>query len=218
MIVDKNNYTIDVFHRSTPVQGNFKSKGIERKRHLQQVMPCAEISGHVMEFGVYKGKTMEHITQYFSQDTVWGFDSFVGLPEPWFINDGPNAKVHPTGQFDLSNDPEQPVFAKNVRLVKGWFNETIPRWLEQNAGQIKFLHVDCDLYTSTKTVLTNLNERIVSGTVIAFDEMYPWADPNDYNLWAQGEFRALGEWIDLFDRRFRPLLRSRHQQCSIMIL
>lgn len=217
MLIDSNNYSIDVFHNTQLIDGQFKSKGIDRKRHLLQVMPYAELPGHVMEFGVYRGKTMQHISEHFHDQTCWGFDSFVGLPEPWHISDGENAKTHPAGKFDMRVEPVQPTFRKNVKLVAGWFDQSLPRWLEINPGPVRFLHVDCDLYSSTKTVLTLLNDRIHKGTVIVFDEMYPWADPDDYNLWAQGEYRALAEWLQEFDRSFRPLLRSGHQQCSIMI-
>jgi len=218
MIVDAQNYNIDVFHNSTLIHSAGKSKGIDRKRHLLQAMPSAEIAGHVMEFGVYRGKTMQHISQHFRDQTCWGFDSFVGLPEPWYISAGENAKTHPAGKFDMRIETEQPRFRDNVRLVAGWFEDSLPPWLEQNPGRIRFLHVDCDLYSSTRTVLDLLNARIVPGTVIVFDEMYPWADPEDYNLWAEGEFRALGEWLARHDRAFRTLLRSGHQQCSIQIV
>lgn len=217
MIVDKKNYSIQCFHDAKMIDGVFKSKGIDRKRHLLQVMPCAEIKGHVMEFGVYRGKTMQHISEYFQDQTCWGFDSFVGLPEPWYICSGANAKTHPPGKFDMRLEPQQPVFRDNVRLVAGWFEDSVPIWLENNPGPIRFLHIDCDLYSSTRTVLDLLNPRILPGTVIVFDEMYPWADPEDYNLWAEGEFRALGEWLANHDRAFRPLLRSGHQQCSIVV-
>lgn len=178
----------------------------------------AEIPGQVMEFGVYRGKTMQHISAHFHDQICWGFDSFVGLPEPWHINAGQHAKTHPAGKFDMRQESEQPVFCGNVKLVAGWFDVSLPVWLQDNPGEIKFLHVDCDLYSSTRTVLHLLDSRIVPGTVIVFDEMFPWADPEDYNLWAEGEFRALGEWLAQHDRAFRPLLRSGHQQCSILVL
>jgi hypothetical protein len=181
-------------------------------------MPYAEISGHVMEFGVYRGKTMQHISQHFHDQTCWGFDSFVGLPEPWYISTGAQAKTHPAGKFDMRTEPEQPRFRDNVRLVSGWFEDSLPSWLEQNPGAVRFLHIDCDLYSSTRTVLDLLNPRIRPGTVIVFDEMYPWADLDDYNLWAQGEYLALSEWLTQHDRAFRTLLRSGHQQCSIQMV
>lgn len=217
MIVDAHNYNIDVFHNTALITGEFKSKGIDRKRHLLQAMPHVEIKGHVMEFGVYRGKTMQHISEYFQDQVCWGFDSFVGLPEPWHICSGDQAKTHPTGKFDMRLEPQQPVFRDNVTLVAGWFEDSLPVWLENNSGAIRFLHIDCDLYSSTRTVLDLLNSRIMPGTVIVFDEMYPWADPEDYNLWVEGEFRALGEWLAKHDRAFRTLLRSGHQQCSIVM-
>jgi len=218
VIVDRTNFSIDVFHSAALIQGAGKSKGLDRKRHLVQAMPSAQISGHVMEFGVYRGKTMQHISQHFHDQTCWGFDSFVGLPEPWYISTGVHAKTHPAGKFDMRQEPERPRFRDNVRLVSGWFEDSLPPWLEQNPGAVRFLHIDCDLYSSTRTVLDLLNSRIRPGTVIVFDEMYPWADPDDYNLWAQGEYLALGEWLTQHDRAFRPLLRSGHQQCSLQIL
>jgi hypothetical protein len=217
MIINKTNYTIDCFHSAPLVNGVFKSKGIDRKRHLLQALPSAELKGHVLEFGVYRGKTMAHISEHFRNQTVWGFDSFVGLPEPWYIRSGDEGKTHPAGKFDMRLEPVQPVFAANVKLVPGWFSDSIPPWKAANPGPISFLHVDCDLYSSTRDVLTLLNDRIVPGTVIAFDEMYPWSDPAEYDLWAEGEYRALGEWLSEFDREFKPLLRSGHQQCSLIV-
>lgn len=217
MIVNKKNFIIDIFHQTQIIDGKFKSKGIERKRHLLQVLPQALIPGYVLEFGVYRGKTMQHISEFFPDQTCWGFDSFIGLPEPWHISSGSQEKTHPAGKFDMRKEDSQPVFKDNVKLVKGWFQDSLPQWLSENPGPVKFLHIDCDLYSSTKTVLTFLNERIVPGTVIVFDEMYPWADIEDYNLWQTGEYQALDEWLQEFDRSFVPLFRSRHQQCSIRI-
>lgn len=215
MIVDHTNFDISVFHDAEGLGIPYKSKGQERKRHLYKCIPCAELPGHVMEFGVYQGKTMFTIANHFQDQLCWGFDSFVGLPEAWYTTDS-DLPSHRPGHFTLAHE-DLPSVAPNVRLVKGWFDESIPLWLKQQSGDIKFLHVDCDLYSSTKTVLDLLNDRIKPGTVIAFDEMYPWGGPGDYTLWQQGEYRALGEWLQERNRAFRVLFRSRHQQCSIIM-
>jgi hypothetical protein len=107
---------------------------------------------------------------------------------------------------------------KKVKLVPGWFNQTIGPWMNDNPGAISFLHIDCDLYSSTLDILTLLNDRIVPGTVIVFDEMYPWNGLEQYDLWEQGEFQAVGEWICNHHRTFQPLYRSEHQQCSIEVV
>lgn len=216
MIVDHTNFDIEVLHNAEVIDSVFKSKGQERKRHLYKCMPCAEITGHVVEFGVYQGKSMFTIANHFRDQTCWGFDSFQGLPEPWFTTD-PDRPSHRQGHFDMSalNWPE---YASNVQLVKGWFSESVPQWLTQHAGHIRFLHMDCDLYSSAKIVLELLDHRIRPGTVIAFDEMYPWGGPGDYPLWSQGEYKALQQWVTEKKRAFRTLFRSRHQQCSIIMV
>jgi hypothetical protein len=216
MIVNQHNFDIKHFDQSLLIEGAFKSKGIERKRHLQQAMPHAVIAGYILEFGVYRGKTINHISSHWPGQSVWGFDSFQGLPEPWFVNDQSHPS-HPAGTFDLTQEG-LPAYPINVKLVKGWFDQSIPPWLDSNPGPIKFLHVDCDLYSSTLTVLNLLNQSIVPGTVIVFDEFYPWGNSKSYDLWAQGEYQALKEWTAHNNRQFTPLLHSSHQQCSIIMI
>jgi hypothetical protein len=135
---------------------------------------------------------------------------------------GSRRSQQPPGKFALDKQELQVLvnqFAKRkVKLVPGWFNQSIGPWMNDNPGAVSFLHVDCDLYSSTLDILTLLNDRIVPGTVIVFDEMYPWNDVESYDLWEQGEFRALGEWVRNHRRTFRTLYRSVHQQCSIEVI
>ena len=215
MIINGGNYTIDCFHDAAIAKSSNTTKKSRRDRHLLEALKSTTIAGPVMEFGVWQGKTISRIGTHFSGQKVWGVDSFVGLPEPWFTKSTQEGPSHPAGKFSLEG--ELPGSAPNVELVAGWFSDTIPTWLEQNSGDICFLHIDSDLYSSALTVLTLLNDRIVPGTVIVFDEMYPWADYDRYDLWEQGEFKALGEWISKYNREFIPLFRSNHQQASIII-
>ena len=58
------------------------------------------------------------------------------------------------------------------------------RSLARNDEQIAFLHVDCDLYSSTKTVLDLVGDRLAPDAVLVFDEFF------NYPGWQQHEFRA----------------------------
>ena len=214
-MIGSSNYTIDCFHNAVVTESSSTTKKAKRYSHLWQALKSTRVPGHVMEFGVWQGRTITRIGRYFPNQTVWGFDSFVGLPESWFTKSSQQGPSHPAGKFNL--DGKLPISVPNIELVAGWFNDSIPTWLEQNSGDICFLHIDSDLYSSALTVLTLLNERIVPGTVIVFDEMYPWANYEKYDLWEQGEFKALGEWISTYNREFVPLFRSQHQQCSLTI-
>jgi len=223
-MIGSNNFNIDCLHSAQIINCKNKSKRVQRSNHLTHALRTINITGHVMEFGVYQGNTLKIISDYFSNQTVWGFDSFEGLPEPWFLKSkvGSRRSQHPVGKFALGQEELQVVvnqFAKRkVKLVPGWFNQTIGPWMNDNPGVVSFLHIDCDLYSSTLDILNLLNDRIVPGFVIVFDEMYPWNDVEQYDLWEQGKFRALGEWISNHQRTFRTLYRSEHQQCSIEVM
>lgn len=153
---------------------------IHRGALLQLALDRCTVEGMTLEFGVYAGRSLRVIASR-TQGPVYGFDSFSGLPEDW-------TRTQRKGRFDLEG--RIPVFTEtNVGLVKGWFNETLPQFLEDHPGPVRFLHIDCDLYSSAATVFNQLGTRIVSGTVIVFDEYF------NYPGWEQHEFRAFQEFI-----------------------
>ncbi len=50
--------------------------------------------------------------------------------------------------------------AENIEFVKGWFDDTIPPFMQEYDDNVVFIHIDCDTYQSTKTVLTQFSERM----------------------------------------------------------
>ena len=118
---------------------------------------------------------------------VYGFVSFEGLPE--------NRTVDRRGMY--SPGGELPAVRSNVHLIKGRFDETLPPFIGEHPEACSFIHIDCDLYSSTKTVLNLLSDKIVPGTVIVFDEFF------NYPGWQQHEYRAFMEFTELYRIRFR---------------
>lgn len=132
---------------------------------------------------------------------VYGFDSFEGLPEDWRTDFG-------KGHFATPLPKVRP----NVRLIKGWFNETLPTFVAQHRQAIGFLHVDCDLYSSTAAIFNALGPQIKSGTIILFDEYF------NYPGWQQGEHKALIEFTNAHCMPFQYLAYNpRHEQCVVEI-
>lgn len=118
---------------------------------------CAH--GFALEFGVQTGHSLSLIAQYLQ--TV-GFDSFEGLPEEW----GP----FPRGAF-AHPQPDVP----NSQLVTGWFSDSLPAFDFTTVTPLRLVHIDCDLYTSTKTVLGHLGPYLIPGVCVVFDEfLYDW--------------------------------------------
>ncbi len=60
----------------------------------------------------------------------------------------------------------------------------------------RFLHIDCDIYDSTRVVFEHLENRLVPGSVIVFDEYF------NYPGWQQHEFRAFQEFIARGNRTY----------------
>ena len=172
--------------------------------------------GHVLEFGVFQGDSLRHIARQVPE-TVHGFDSFQGLPEDWtFHIVGPND--HPKGYFAMQ---DWTVFdwPGNSRIWPGWFSDTIPKWLAEVPGNIGMIHIDSDLYSSARDILFGLNERIVPGTVLVFDELYlGWEDAGaQYPNWRAHEWRALQEWMAECDREVRPHSHSTRYAATVVV-
>ena len=134
-----------------------------------------------MEFGVASGTTINKISK-FTSDVVYGFDSFEGLPEKW--RDG-------FEQGTFSRNGQLPQVNHNVRLIKGWFADTLPGFLATHPDQkVSFLHLDADLYSSTKFILNSLRDRLDKDCVVVFDELvnFPGFDSDKSELKAFYEF------------------------------
>ncbi|MGY2051303.1 class I SAM-dependent methyltransferase [Methylobacterium sp. JK268] len=163
-----------------------------------------ELDGLNLEFGVFSGSSINHMARSFRDQTFHGFDSFEGLPEDW--RQGFARGAFATGGL--------PAVENNVNLIKGWFDHTIPGFLDSFKDiPVSFLHVDCDLYSSTKTIFHLLRDRIVPGTVIVFDEYF------NYPSWRIHEYRAFKEFVDYYKRSYEYIgLVPHHQQVAVRII
>lgn len=149
--------------------------------------------GLVLEFGVRFGNTIRQIAELVgSGQVVHGFDSFEGLPEAW----------HKEAKGSYSTKGEIPAVPKHVRLHQGWFEDTLPAFLESYPGDVRLLNIDCDIYSSTKTVLELLAPRIKPGAVIVFDEYI------GNEQWREDEFKAFQEAIACYGWKYEYLCFS----------
>lgn len=144
---------------------------------LRAALRAAPPDGMALEFGVATGTTLQIIAGERSSP-VFGFDSFTGLPEHW-------RPGYDTGEF-----AQQPPHVEGAELVVGLFEDTLPGFLAAHPGPVAFLHVDCDLYSSTVTVLEQLGPRFVEGTVVLFDEYF------NFPGWQEHEHRAWCEHVE----------------------
>lgn len=162
-----------------------------------------KIDGHMAEFGVFEGESINYLSKKIYPKIIFGFDSFLGLTEDYVLD-------CPQGKFNLNGVP--PKVNDNVKLVPGFFSDTLPNWLKNNPGPFSFLNIDCDTYNSTFFVLNSIGtNRIVPGTMILFDEYF------GFHGWENHEFKAWQEYCKINNIKYRYIAVC-HWQVLIEIL
>jgi hypothetical protein len=179
-----------------------------RWRMLEAALREVSVAGAYLEFGVEKGTSINFCARFLAERgpaIIHGFDSFEGLPEEW------TGTMEPAGKFSRGGKP--PRILPNVTLHCGWFSETLPRYLAAYPEPVAFLHIDCDIYSSTKTVLDTLAGWMVPGSVVMFDEYF------NYHGWRRHEFRAWQEFVTQHRLQYRYRgFAGRGQQVYLVVL
>lgn len=157
---------------------------------LKFALSRAPKAGLVLEFGVEKGASLRHLAGLRAAP-VHGFDSFEGLPGDW------SGTREAAGAF--SRKGRLPQVPANAKLHVGWFDQTLPAFLAREPGPCALIHVDCDIYVSTRIIFEQLRPRIVPGTVIVFDEYF------NYPGWRGHEYKAFQEFIAATGLAYRYL-------------
>lgn len=175
----------------------------------REVLECAvrsvSIEGLWIELGVATGKTINFVAHLAPDQTIYGFDSFEGLPESWIREDREFSK----GAYAQK---ELPTVASNVKLIQGLFKDSLPSFASSHPQPIAFLHVDCDLYSSTKEAFDILKNQLTTNTVIVFDEFY------NYPGYEQHEIKAFEEFLSQTNLSHKPLaFNALHEQLALSL-
>lgn len=151
--------------------------------------------GDVMEFGTYSGFTArilaECMRDFQQQGDLHLFDSFEGFPDSVDVQDTQAFRVgrvkywqkggmpSPTGIVEHILARLHPVLGDRLHVHKGMFDQTMPKIVRGKKAAV--VHIDCDLFVSTKYVLDALytNYCLQDGTVLFFDDFFcNRANPN----------------------------------------
>jgi hypothetical protein len=189
------------------VEKNMPNAIIITTNQKMEMWDCAiskiKIDGHIAEFGVFEGESINYLSKKIYPKPIFGFDSFLGLAED-FVLDCPKGKFNLNGLLPEVND--------NVNLVTGFFSDTLPEWLSNNPGSFSLLNIDCDTYESTSFVLNSIGpDRIVPGTLILFDEYF------GFHGWENCEFKAWQEYCKINNIKYKYLAVC-HLQVLVEVL
>lgn len=150
---------------------------------------AAEIGNRVtlyMEFGVAEGAATRCWSGLLKNpdSRLHGFDTFEGLPEDWIPG-------HGKGHFSTGGVVPQ-LTDPRVQFYKGLFSDSLPSYVAP-PHDVLILNIDADLYSSARYVLARLQDAIIPGTYIYFDEFCVRSH----------ELRAFDEFLSATRMKFR---------------
>lgn len=210
--------TLLASHNATRVQQRGGTTNKARLKHLRKVLslvPPSLLAGDarstlMLEFGVRDAVSLNFMAGLSPKQLWHGFDSFSGMPESDVLNTTKSWRrgqltptMHTTRRGAVVNSSSSgapvrlPRVAPNVALYAGWFNDTLPPFLDSVIAaaastsatastsasstaaaiappHVAFMHLDADIYESTYLALTSVCRRglLREGTVLSFDEIF----------------------------------------------
>ncbi|MBI5621825.1 class I SAM-dependent methyltransferase [Candidatus Falkowbacteria bacterium] len=140
---------------------------------------CAKLFGDFAEVGVYNGTSAKIICEVKGDKNLYLFDTFFGLPE---VNKDDN-RFH-KNMYAASYEGVRQRLQKypHVKIYQGIFPGTADPIKDK---KFAFVHLDVDVYTSTKAALAFFYDRMVGGGIIL---------THDYAQ-AEGVRRAFDEFL-----------------------
>jgi O-methyltransferase len=190
------------------------------------------IPGDVLEFGVFTGLSLAQFAHGHRFDPKGierrfvGFDSFAGLPAAteaharWRAEDcAVNHAWHPLVPIGARVSPEvtRTLFAAcglpEPDLHVGDFAETVSRVVPSRYPAIALLHLDCDLYESTREALDGAAPALQDGAILLFDDWFHYrGNPR------KGQSRAFAAFLEAHPEWTAVSYRTYSTFCHAFIL
>ena len=157
---------------------------------LQQVL-ANNIAGDVVELGCYKGDTSILFQRELQRTDkiLWLYDSFAGLPEKTREDNSVAGDQFKIGELFVTKREVIEKFKRQnlilPKIKKAFFEDLNPE--TDLPAKICFAFLDGDLYTSIKTSLSLVQNKMQPGSVVIIH------DYNNPEL--PGSARAVDEWL-----------------------
>ena len=144
----------------------------------------ADVPGCVVECGTWRGGMSGGMADLLGPERQYFlFDSFEGLPPAKEI-DGPAALAwqsnsegalyhdNCTAHISYAEQAMAMSRATNFRIIKGWFDQTLPKF--EPPEPIAILRLDADWFDSTVVCLENLFKYMANEGIVILDDYFTW--------------------------------------------
>lgn len=170
-------------------------------KELSECMKREGVHGSVAECGVYRGWFSSMINEFFSDETLWLFDTFEGFDAKDVEMDVASAKSAINGgKYDrFKNTSMDIVKMRCSHRDKLVFKQgRVPETFDGVNDEFCFVNLDMDLYVPQLAALNFFNERMVKGGVILVHDYY--------NETFSGTKKAVDEFLEKTgDVRMMPI-------------
>ncbi len=168
-------------------------------RKLQKLK--GEKIGDYLEFGVFNGASVASFYHACKESRVvtriFGFDAFEGLPAG---SENEDEGVWKQGFYTCSFEDmnrclgRRNVDPREINWVRGWYKDTLNAQTvaQYNFENIGIVFIDCDTYSSSKSVLDFIAPLIKSTMIICLDD---WK-LNDLDIKGVGEYESFNEFVE----------------------
>jgi O-methyltransferase len=180
--------------------------------------------GDYLEFGVFNGNSIGSMfyarkIMNLKSMRLFGFDAFQGLPAGSELeDDGVWKKGFYACSFEKTEEclSRRGILSTEIEWVKGWYNETLTDELALKFSLRNFgiVFVDCDTYSSSKTVLDFIALHISQPLIICFDD---WK-LNDLDIKGMGEYKSFNEFLDNNPNILAKEIRSYNRKSKTFLL
>ena len=180
--------------------------------------------GDYLEFGIFNGNSIGSMylarkSLEISEMRLLGFDAFEGLPAgAEKEDDGVWKKGFYTCSFDQMRAclSKRSVPPEEITWVNGWYEQTLTTETAEKHGLNNFgiIFIDCDTYSSSKTVLDFLAPRIKQAVIICFDD---WK-LNDLDVKGMGEYKSFNEFLEANPRLKASPLKSYNRKSRTFLV
>ncbi len=187
----------------------FESQSFDERyeNYIRYALKHSKLNGLWLEFGVATGETTQKYVNFMPDELkpLYGFDWFKGLPSKW--------ARHKKGTFSTNGIVPK---IDGAEMVVGLYEETLPDFFDDEKEIISVLIIDCDLYSSTKTIFKYCREHIKVGTIIIFDEIHNGS--GIYKDWEKHEYKAFMEFISEMNANYEWIAFEKNGEQAACII
>lgn len=197
------------------------------------------VPGDILEFGVGNGRSLALLSllqqralylgligDVCGNRKIVGFDTFTGLPDSgehprWeegmfsknYSGDNPLLKLDEKIELETIYKIFEECEVNKPDLIKGLYQITLSENIPKKYNKAALIHIDCDLYESTKSIFDVIEPTLQDGTIILFDDWFCYKGSP-----IKGEARAFNEFLEE-NPRWKAIQFSRYcAACNSFIM